>query len=204
MFKKIVIFFSLTAVIFFSGCNKKSVEVPLPISEGEIEEAIEFGIKNAELSPTEIASNWTVNLGYGEGKGSATLITPFLRTALLAKQAQQMGQQVRREVIEKALTEDADMIVFEVLLFGGYPQFGRSVKFLLKYDKKEFMPVYTFIPSYSEMGRDYTQIVKSRVKFKKTDIPSDAKVVLWIQFNVEPEGKEKYTCEFDFDLSKYR
>lgn len=202
MSSKILVFFSL--IIIFSGCNKKTAEVSLPISENEMNEAIEYGIKNAGLSTTEFVSDWTVDLGYGEGKGKATIITPFLKTALLAKQAQMQGQKVKRELIVKALKEDTDCLIFEFLLFGGYPQFGRSAEFVLKCGDREIQPVYKFTPPYAEIGRDYTQSVKGNVKFKKTDIPTDAKVVLKIRFNVDEEGKDKYTSEFEFDLKKYR
>ncbi|MDD3726424.1 MAG: hypothetical protein PHI44_04445 [Candidatus Ratteibacteria bacterium] len=203
MIRKTGIIF-LLITMFFSGCAKKGSDIVLPISEQKIEEAIEYGIKNVELSTPEFVSDWTVDLGYGEGKGSATLITPFLKTALLSRQAKLIGQEINRALIKKALKEDADCLTFEVLLFGGYPQFGRSVKFVLQYNQKELLPVYTFLPQYSEMGRDYIQTVKAIVKFKKTDIPVDAKVILKTQYNIYAEGTEKYTCEFEFDLSKYR
>lgn len=198
---------SLIVMVTFSGCGKKQKsEIPLPISESEFNEAIEYGIKNSELSATEFVSDWTVDLGYGEGKGKATLVTPFLKTALLAKQAHMQGQKVNRELIKKALMEDADCITFEVLLFGGYPQFGRSAEFVLKCGDKEIKPVYQFVPPFAEMGRDYTQSVKGKVKFKKAEIPENSRVVLKVQFNVsdEPNTKDKYICEFEFDLSKYR
>ncbi|MCM8777949.1 MAG: hypothetical protein NC905_06810 [Candidatus Omnitrophica bacterium] len=206
MIKKSLIFLSLINIVFFPGCNRKTAEIPLPLSETEIQEAIEYGIKNAELSTTEFVSDWSVDLGYGEGKGKATLITPFLKVAFLAKQAQIQGQKVKRDIIEKVLKEDSDCLVFDILLFGGYPQFGRTVEFSLKYDGKEIQPVYKFIPPYAEISRDYTQSVKGNVKFKKTDIPKNCIVVLKAQFNMseEPEVKEKYTCEFEFALNKYR
>ena len=195
----------LAILLFISGCSKnKKTGVQLPISEKEIEEAIKYGIKNAELSTTEFVSDWTVNMGYGEGKGTATIVTPFLRIALLSKQAKMAGQKVKRELIEKVLKEDADEFTFDVLLFGGYPEFGRSVQCLLKYNNKKIQPVYQFIPPYAEIGRDYTQSVKGTVKFKKEGIPATAKIVLCFNFNVSKEEKEKYTCEFEFDLNKYR
>ncbi|MGB9693681.1 MAG: hypothetical protein ACPLYF_02445 [Fervidobacterium sp.] len=204
MLKKIVIFSSLATLIFFSGCNKKTVETSLPLSEQGIEEAIEYGIKNAGLSTTEFVSDWTVNLGYGEGKGTATIVTPFLKVALLSKQAEMAGQKVNRTLIEKVLKEEADKLTFDILLFGGYPQFGRSVQCSLKYNNKIVHPLYQFVPPYGEMGRDYTQTAKGTVKFQKEDIAPTAKVVLSCSFNTTEEGKEKYTCEFEFDLSKYR
>jgi len=204
MARKEIILFVVGILLLISGCSKKQIAVQLPISEKEIEEAIEYGIKNASLSTTEFVSDWTVSSGYGGGKGSATIVTPFLRTALLAKQAEMTGQKVKRELIEQVLKKDANELTFDVLLFGEYPQFGKSVQCSLKYDNKTIQPVYQFIPPYGEMARDYTQAVKGTVKFKKEGIPATAKVVLCFSFNVSEEGKEKYTCEFEFDLSKYR
>ena len=204
MARKEIILFVVGILLLISGCSKKQIAVQLPISEKEIEEAIEYGIKNASLSTTEFVSDWTVSSGYGGGKGSATIVTPFLRTALLAKQAEMTGQKVKRELIEQVLKKDANELTFDVLLFGEYPQFGKSVQCSLKYDNKTIQPVYQFIPPYGEMGRDYTQAAKGTVRFKKEGIPAAAKVVLCFSFNVSEEGKEKYTCEFEFDLSKYR
>jgi hypothetical protein len=194
--------------MLFSGCSKeqKNKATILPISELKINEAIEYGIQNSELSNTEFISDWTVALGYGHGKGSATLITPFLTTALLSKQAQMQRQQINRNLLEKLILEDADFLIFEVILFGEYPQFGKSTEFVLKYDDKEIQPAYQFLPSYAEMGRDYIQTSKGRVKFTKDTIPDNSKVVLEVQFNMveDPQIKDKYICEFEFDLSKLK
>ncbi|MCX8083033.1 MAG: hypothetical protein N3D17_06550 [bacterium] len=204
MTRKIIVLFM--GILLLAGCSKKNknIMITLPLSEEEMNQAIEYGIKNAELSMTEFVSEWTVDLGYGEGKGKATLITPFLKTAILSKQAHNQGQEIKRALLEKALREDTDCLTFEITLFGGYPEFGRTAEFLLKCNNKEIQPVYKFTPPYAEIGRDYTQTIKGKVKFNKKDIPADSKIVLWVQYNMDEEGKNKYTCEFEFDLKKYR
>lgn len=198
----------LAIMLLCSGCNKgqKNKTATLPISESVINEAIEYGINNSERSNTEFVSDWTINLGYGQGKGNVTIITPFLTTALLSKQAHMQRQKLNRSLLEKLILEDADFIVFEFILFGDSPQFGKSAEFTLKYDNKEMKPAYKFTPSYAEMGRDYVQTLKGKVKFSKEDIPDNTKVVLEILFNVSesPLIQNKHICEFEFDLSKYK
>ena len=200
-------FFVLFGVVLllFQGCGRKTEEGTVsPLTDEEIRQASDFGAENAELSLTEFTYDWTVDLGYGQGKGNATIITPFLRVALLSRQAALTGKKPDEYLIKAAMKEDAGSMNFEVLLFGGSPKFGRTVQFLLKYNDVELKPSYFFMPPYSEIARDYTQTAKGRVKFKKEGIPADAEVVLAASFKTEEEIDEVSLCEFRFDLKKYR
>lgn len=191
-------------LLLSSGCGKTDKqEVVLPLTEKEIAKAVDYGIKNASLSVTEFTSGWTVDMGYKQGKGTATIITPFLRVALLSRQAALSGEEIPDLLIKTAIKEDLEFINFEVILFGGSPTFARDTLFLLKYDTKQVQPSYCFMPPYSEIARDYTQIAKGRVKFQRTGIPADAKIVLVASFKTEEEAEDVSVCEFAFDLSKY-
>lgn len=202
--KKIIGILLGMVLLISSGCKeKKQQEVILPLTDEQIAKAIEYGVKNASLSFTEFTHDWTVNLGYDQGKGTATIITPFLRVALLSKQGVVVGGKTDEQVIKMALEEEKDYINFELLLFGGSPRFARTAKFLLKYGDKEVLPSYCFMPSYSEIARDYTQTAKCRVKFKKEGIPEDAKVILVVSFKPDEDIKDISVCEFVFELSKY-
>jgi len=64
------------------------------------------------------------------------------------------------------------------MLFGDFPEFGRTVKAKLKCNGREFFPVYLYFPPYSQISRDYTQIVTGRIKFPKDDVPDNCKIIV--------------------------
>jgi hypothetical protein len=203
---KVTIHLLLTVVLLvFSSCRKAvKEEIPLPLTEEEIKESIEYGAKNASLSFTEFTADWTVGLGYGKGKGNATLITPYLRLSLLSKQLSPSGEKPDAHMIDMVVKEDIEFLNFEVTLYGSSPEFARNAKFLLKYKSEQIHPSYSFMPPYSEIARDYTQRAKGRVKFKKEGIPEDATVILVASFQADEEAEETSVCEFVFDLSEYK
>lgn len=190
-------------LVFLCGCGKKGRKEVLPLSPSEIKEAIRYGEDNASLTYNEFVSPWTVDLGYEQGYGKATILTPFLRVALLGKRAKEMHKEVDMKIINLALKEEIGKIHFKVTLYGDYPTFGRTVKFILKYNDKEIKPVFSYMAPYSQFTRDYYHISEGEVKFEKGNIPKDAKVVLVTIFKPR-ENEEEKKCEFEFDLSKYR
>jgi len=201
--KKILLILGILACL--TGCEKKRENnTKLPLSDEEIEKALEYGKKNVSLTYTEFTEKWAVDLGYERGKGRAVIITPFLRVALMGKKAAKYKEKINYSLIKKVLLEDADKLYFEVMLFGDSPEFGRTVKAILKYDGREFSPVYLYFPHYSQMSRDYTQIVTGRIKFLKGGIPDDAKITLIVTFSPFSKGEKETTCKFSFDLNNLR
>jgi len=191
-------------MVFLTGCGEKRVNnAKMPLSDEEIEKALEYGKKNVSLTYTEFTEKWAVDLGYDRGKGRVVLITPFLRVALIGKKSAKYKEKIDYSLIKKVLLKDADKLYFEVMLFGDFPEFGRTVKAKLKYDNREISPVYIHFPPYSQMSRDYTQIVTGRIKFLKDDIPDNAKITLIVTFS-PLKGEKETTCKFGFDLNKIR
>lgn len=188
--------------IFLSGCNKKISDEKLPLVSSEIQQAIKYGKENVYLTYDEFVSPWTVDLGYEQGYGKATILTPFLRVALLAKRAKEMNREVDMKILNMVLKEEIGKFHFKVTLYGDYPTFGRTAKFLLKYNNKEINPIFSYMPPYSQFTRDYYHISEGEVKFEKGDIPESAKVILVVIF--KPRENEERTTKFEFDLSKYR
>lgn len=203
--KKLIFFLSI--FLLFAGCSKKE-KLVIPLSEKEIEEAIKYGEENSNLTFTEFVEKWTIDYGYEQGKGKATLITPFLRVALLSKNAAEKNQKIDMKLVNLALKDMADKIVFKVTLYGDYPTFGRTAKFYIEFNNKKIYPISSFMTPYSQFARDYTHISEGEVKFPNKDIPKDAKIKLVV--NYKPyEDTDKVpgkvaTCTFEFDLSNYR
>ncbi|MCD6408287.1 hypothetical protein J7L87_04465, partial [bacterium] len=152
-------------LVFIAGCSRKEENIQLPISEEKIEEALKYGKENASVSLTEFTEPWTVDLGYEYWKGRATLITPFLRIALIGRKAAKLGKEPDYNVIKVALKDEIGKLHFRVSLYGDTPTFGRGVDFILKFDNKEIKPVYKFVPSYSQFTRDYYNVATGEVKF---------------------------------------
>ena len=198
------VFLLLGILIFLIGCEKKRENnAKLPLSDEEIKEAIEYGKKNVSLTYTEFTKKWAVDLGYNKGKGRAVLITPFLRVALIGKKAAKYNEKIDYSLIKKVLSKDADKLYFDVMLFGDFPEFGRTVEARLKYNGREIFPVYLYFPPYSQISRDYTQIATGRIKFPKDDLPDNCKIILIVTF-YPSKGEKVTTCKFCFDLNKLR
>jgi len=195
-------FLYLILIFLITGCAKNK-EVGIPISPEEIKEAINYGEKNASLTFTEFTEKWTIDYGYREGKGKATIITPFLRVALLAKNAAEKNQKIDMKIVNIALKDISDKLCFRVCLYGNYATFGRTAKFYLEYNGKKIQPISSYMSPYSQFTRDYTHISEGEVKFSKKEIPENAKVKLIVIFKPFEE-LEAETCIFEFDISKYK
>jgi len=198
--RNILVIMALAALA--AGCSKPSATLPPPLTDAQINEAIDYGQKNAELTNDEFTKDWTVDLGYEQGKGRVTLITPYLRTALLGRQASGLHQKPDRKLVDTALREDAGKIRFRVMLYGDEPDFCKTIKFQLKCNGTAREPIYRHIPPYGEFSRDYYNISSGDVKFDGTGIPNDAKITL-VVINTDAKLKQA-PVEYAFDLAKYK
>ncbi|HOK57033.1 MAG TPA: hypothetical protein PKV21_06635 [bacterium] len=197
------VIFLICLCVLISGCSRNKINLEEVLSSEQIEEAINYGKENVSLTFTEFTEKWTVGYEYEYGKGRATLITPFLRVALLSKNATEKHQKVEMNIINMALKDISDKLYFRVSLFGNYATFGRTVKFYLEYDGKKIQPLSYYMSPYSQFTRDYYHISEGEVKFSNKEIPKDAKIKLVAVFKPYENEKEK-SCSFEFDLSKYK
>jgi len=188
---------------FISGCGRNKGNVERILSSDMINEAINYGKENASLTFTEFTEKWTIGYEYEYGKGKATLITPFLRVALISKNAAEKNQKVDMKIVNMALKDISDKLYFRVSLYGNYATFGKTVKFYLEYDDKKIQPLTYYMSPFSQFTRDYYHISEGEVKFSNKDIPKNAKVKLVAVFKPYEDEKEK-SCVFEFDLSKYK
>ncbi|MCM8786353.1 MAG: hypothetical protein NC827_06320 [Candidatus Omnitrophica bacterium] len=190
-------------ISFLFGCSKGKINLEEVLSSEQINEAINYGKENVSLTFTEFTEKWSVGYEYEYGKGRATLITPFLRVALISKIAAEKHQKVNMKIINMALKEFSDKIYFKVALFGNYATFGRTARLYLEYNNKKIQPISYYMSPYSQFTRDYYHISEGEVKFSNKGIPKDAKVKLVVIFKPYEDEKEK-ECVFEFDLSKYK
>ncbi|MFN4227098.1 MAG: hypothetical protein ACK4F0_03030 [Candidatus Ratteibacteria bacterium] len=199
---KRILFFGVIVIFLFS-CSKEKVNLEEVLSPEEINQAINYGKEKATLTFTEFTEKWSVGYEYEYGKGRATLITPFLRVALISKNAAEKHQKVNMKIVNMALKDFCDKLHFKVVLFGNYPTFGRTAKFYLEYNNKKIHPLSSYMSPYSQFTRDYYHISEGEVKFSNKGIPKDAKIKLIAVFKPY-ENEEEKECVFEFDLSKYK
>lgn len=201
--KKIVSLILCSLLLFSTGCYRK--QTVLPLSETEINEAIKFGIDNTSLTNTEFVAPWTLaSGGYMKGEGTVTLMTPFIRIALMSKKCAVAGEKLDRRMIKSLLLKESGFIHFEITLYGDTYGFARTVNFSLIHDGKEYKPVAQFMPSYADMGRDYTCIATGWAKFKKDNIPDDATIRLSIKFKTNEKNEDVTKLDFNFNLKEFR
>lgn len=201
--KKYLLLIILVFLVFFSGCSKNGLV--LPIDETKIDEAIKYGVDNSSLTNTEFVTPWTSSSGnYVKGDGVATILTPFLRVALLSKRCTLTKSVLDKKIIKSLVNKEIDFFNFEVTLYGDEYSFARNVDYLLIYKDKEYEPSAHFMPSYSDMGRDYTCIAQGWVKFEKKDIPDDADIRLVVKFKVNEMADEIIKLNFDFNLKEIK
>ena len=193
----------LGIVFLIIGCQRKNEITEQILTPNEIEQAIKYGKENANLTFSEFVKDWSIDRGYEFTGGKAVLITPFLRVALLSKNAEERNQKVDMKVINMVLKDISDKICFKVTLYGDYATFGRTAKFYLEYNGKKIQPISSFMAPYSQFARDYTHISEGEVKFSKKEIPEKTKVNLVVTFKPVEEDKE-ITTSFEFDLKKYK
>ncbi|HNS33061.1 MAG TPA: hypothetical protein PKN36_08835 [bacterium] len=201
--RKIIMLIGVTILIFSSGCSKQNVV--LPLDEAKTAEAVKFGIDNAALTNTEFISPWTLSSGgYVKGEGSATILTPFLRVAIMSKRCSMSGSKLEDRMIKSILSKEAGFINFEVTLYGDTYGFGRTVEFSLIHGESKYKPVAQFMPSYADMGRDYTCIAKGWAKFEKLNITDDADIKLSVSFKIDEEKDDVTVLDFNFDMKKFK
>jgi len=191
------------SLLLMVGCARQEAPVVLPLSEEAIQEALDYGRKNADLSFDEFTQDWTVDLGYEQGKGKVVLMTPFLRVALMGKQSAVLDKEPNRKLLTMVLKENLNLLHFRFCLYGDEPDFGRKLKFSLKCGQVVKLPSYLNLPRYGEFTRDYFNVANGDVKFSQEGVPANSQVTLVVEFPAA-EKQKPLVAEFRFALDKYR
>jgi hypothetical protein len=197
------------------GAYKKTSKIKKyypPINKALLNDALSYGKKNAYLNTYQFSKPWTINLGYEDGQGYATLCTPFLRLALLERDAVRNKETLDPNLERKIYNQEIGIIHFLVTMYGNSPTFSKRIKAYLIYKKKVIKPEFIYFPLYGQMGREYTQISSGEIKFPKENISNNAIVTLIVKTLPNPSykwennafWKKSHTAKFKFNLAKYR
>ncbi|MCK4244361.1 MAG: hypothetical protein KAX20_01910 [Candidatus Omnitrophica bacterium] len=195
--KKIVLEIAVLALFFFllPGCSKKLPE-RVVLNEERIKEALGIGRKSKNLNLFEFQKEWCSDLGYGVG--SALLLTPFHRLALLSRNAEICGINLPSSLIRKTLKENSGVFHFIVTLYGDTPNFARDCTASLKYGERIIKPSFLQNDRYADVNREQANVAICEYKFSSTGINPKAKIALIVTI---PEEK---VLSFPFNLAKIR
>lgn len=206
MMKKIILLFGILifSFSFLPGCSKKSEQKPV-LNESQIEEALEVGRKEKDLTLFEFQKEWSSNLGYGVA--SAILHTPFYHLALLARNAAMRGVDFPPSLIKNALKDGSETLHFVVTIYGSgsEPGFAREATASLKHNSKTIKPIFSINDQYADVNREQVNVAVCEYRFSSTDINPQAKIILIVTIpKTEGEKEEDRILSFPFNLSKIR
>ena len=186
-------------VYLISGKSVKEGIVPIPktinLSTAEISAAINYGKNHKDDLLFDFEKPWTVFLGYGEGKGSATIFTPYHCLALMARNSVRDNSDMDTEVLCRLCAENHKDLYFEVTLYGDPAGFDRDYKSVILQDGREIPILKTFHQGYDQT-REYIIFSQQKLYFPADTLPEKGKITLRI---VRPK---KASLDFVFDLKK--
>ncbi|MFQ5455206.1 MAG: hypothetical protein ACE5EA_03245 [Nitrospirota bacterium] len=170
------------------------------LKDHEIQQAVSYGNFNAKTDDYEFLSEWIVNKG--DYKGSAMLITEFLRIAYSARDAAIRAKEFTQHDINDAVAESRGRLVFSVSLYGSLPNFSKNLMAELRTPEKT-IEVSFWTNSPAEPFGDGMDapgyVADCEYWFSNKEIDPDSTVTLVV---INPASGKQW--EFPIDLSKMR
>ncbi len=170
------------------------------LTERDIEEAVEYGLRNKQLSHSALLRDWRIDYGYGIG--SATLVTPYASLIILAKESALMFREPTGHEIVHMLKDMENSLLFRCSLYGEDIDFAPKCKVMLEHHGMTRKPTTTILPAAADYTPNYPAPPKFRAVstfyFSLEGIDPMGRVNLII---TDPKGKE---MKFFFDLSALR
>lgn len=192
----------LTCISFLVLCLFvwKSVHaIFLPLTMGQIQEAIEYGQNNKNISIATFSKPWTIS--QDKGKGTATLFTPFHNVAYKARKAAVERREFTTKDIQQAI-EIGDTFTFSVTVYGDDYNFSKYYSAKLHYKDDVIQPEFEFIPELADASEFWpnSPCHSARLVFKFPTKGVDLNSVITLVV-VAPGGEETL---YDFNLSKMK
>ena len=167
----------------------------LTLSDGEREAALRVGQRSV-TKETGFDVEWRVDNAAGE---SLTVITPFYRLALAARNAAFKNEVVKPQDGDKMLRGLRDRLMFWVHLQGTREDFARYYMPRLLVGDLEIEPVFVQNERTGLRQTNGSFLARSTYAFPTKDVTGKSKVVLVIR---DPEGQ--LVSRFAVDLAKMR
>lgn len=200
MVKKIFSITYISSLILGLFMLKPVHAVLLELTTEQVQEAIEYGQKNKNISIAAFSRPWTISQDKKE-KGSATLFTPFHNVAYKARKAAVERREFTGMDIQQAL-EIGDTFTFSVTVYGEDYNFSKYYSAQLYYKEDVIQPEFEFVPELADASEFWpdSPCHSARLVFKFPTKGIDLKALITLTV-IAPGGEETL---FDFDLSKMK
>jgi len=166
----------------------------LALGDKDREEALRTGQRS--VTSETFGSEWRVVNGGGE---SVSVMTPFHRLALAARQSAFKGEALKVQDQERMLQELRERMMFRVELRGNTEDFARFLAPRLVVGDRVIQPSLAQNERTAVREESGRYLARCSYWFPAKDFAGDARLVLRIQ---TPDGEER--SRFDIDLAKMR
>jgi hypothetical protein len=162
------------------------------LTEAEQAAAIAFGAESVE--PEDLGREWKVSGSHGE----VTVMTPFHRLALAARQAAYKKRTLRPREVQGLLRESRERVVFWVSLQGPRVDFARRFEPTLSIGGSVVLPSLVQNEHTALAQPDGRFLARCVYSFPTRSIPPTAPVVLMVR------GGQTEVARFTLDLGSMR
>ena len=198
----VVVVVIIVAVIYLIQQKSRQTgsKVPEPVgfsfSTTEIRAAVDYGKNHRDDLLVDFEKPWTVFLGYGSGKGSATIFTPYYCLALMARNWAIDNSNMDTESLCRLCAENHKDLYFEVTLYSAENNesgFDRDYKAVILQNGRE-IPILKAVHLGYDQAREYTIFSQQKLYFPADILREKDKITLRI---VKPK---EASLDFVFDL----
>lgn len=158
------------------------------------EEAVRVGRRS--ITREEWAGEWRVN---GTAGQLVTVMTPFHRLALAARNAAFQDKELKPRDVESVLKDQQGKVVFWATLRGGRVDFARFFTPTLQARQQEVKASFTQNERTALRGEDGQFTARCLYVFSAESVDPQSTVTLLVR-----DGEEKVVAKFTVDLSTMR
>jgi hypothetical protein len=164
------------------------------LSETQKSEALRVG--TSSITTEAFDAEWRVSNGSGE---SVTVITPFHRLAMAARNAAFKDEPLKPAEPDRLLRHDNNRLVLWVQLRGRHERFARFYAPRLIAGDRQIKPTFVQNEQTAARQEDGAYVARCVYRFPARDLADTAKVALVVG---DSDGRE--VSRFDIDLSTMR
>jgi hypothetical protein len=185
---------ALVAAAFVALASLDAHAAAFTLSETQKQEAMRVGA--ASITAETFDAEWRVKNGGGE---SVTVLTPFHRLAIAARNAAFKDEPLKPSEPDRVLRQDGNRLVLWVHLRGRTEGFARFYKPRLRAGSQEIKPAFVQNEHTAARQPDGAYLARCVYGFPARDLPETGRVALVVS---DADGRE--VSRFTIDLSTMR
>lgn len=166
----------------------------LSLTPPEVQEAIRAGQQS--IFSAEFGKEWQIAISNG---ASLTVLTPFHRLALAARNATFRKEELKPREIEDLLKQHQGKLLFWTHLHGGRVDFAKNYQPVLRLGGQEIQPSFVQNERTALHLEDGRYLARCFYSFPAQQLRPNSRVMLLVR---DPEGKE--VARFTVNLSAMR